>query len=124
MKQSEKDPITLDRKFLDALVTREFESLEKILADDFTLIDLSGAVVTKEALLGNLRSGELHFEAIHPDDVKLRVYDGTALVTGRTSMRGTHKRTPFAFNSRYTHTYINKFGHWQMAAAQGTPIAG
>jgi hypothetical protein len=123
MEQSEKDPISIDRKFLDALVALEFESLEIILADDFTLIDLSGAVVTKAAFLGNLRAGDLNFEAIQPDDISVRVYDSTTLVTGRTVMRGTYKGAPFAFSSRYTHTYVNKFGHWYMVAAQGTPIA-
>lgn len=123
MEQSEKDPVIIDRKFLNVLVAREFGTLEGILADDFTLIDLSGAVVTKAAFLGNLRSGDLNFEAIQPGDVSVRVYDSTALVTGCTVMRGTYKGAPFAFNSRYTHAYVNKLGRWQMVAAQGTPIA-
>jgi len=118
------EPIGADREFLRALVAREFDLVERILADDFVLIDLSGAVVPKEGFLAGLRSGDLNFEAIQPEDVSAHVYDGTALVRGRTAMRGSFKGAPFAFNSRYTHTYIQQSGRWRMVAAQGTPIVG
>jgi hypothetical protein len=118
------DAISMDREFLRALVAREFDFLEQILADDFVLIDLSGSAVSRDGFLGSLRSGDLIFEAIQPEDVSVRVYDHTALVRGRTAMRGSFKSAPFAFNSRYTHTYIRQIGRCQMVAAQGTPIAG
>ena len=118
------DPIKTDREFLRALVAGEFDLVEQILADDFVLIDLSGAVVPRDGFLTGLRSGELHFESIQPEDVSAHVYDGTALVRGRTTMKGTFKGAPFTFNSRYTHTYIQQSGRWSMVAAQGTPIAG
>jgi ketosteroid isomerase-like protein len=123
MKPSEKVPVSIDRKFFNTLVSREFKALEIILADDFTVIDLSGAVITKAAFLASLRSGDLTFEAIQPEEVSVRVYDSTALVTGRTVMRGRYKGGPFSFSSRYTHTYVNNSGHWYLVAAQGTPIA-
>jgi len=118
------DPNTVDREFLRALVAREFDSVEQILADDIVLIDLSGAEVPKDGFLGSLRSGDLIFESIQPEGVTVRVYDQTALVRGRTAMRGSFKSAPFAFNSRYTHTYVRQTGRWRMVAAQGTPIAG
>ena len=122
MNPSKKDPITTDGKFFSALVKREFEALEIILSDEFTLIDLSGAILTKAALLAGLRSGDLAFESLQPEDISVRVYGSTALVTGRTVMRGTFKGGPFTFSSRYTHTYVNKSEEWYMVAAQGTPI--
>ncbi len=123
MEQFEKDPITIDRRFLEAIVAREFETLESTLADDFVLIDLSGALIPKAGFLGNLRSGDLTFDAIQPDDVSVRVYGHTALVTGRTEMKGSFKGVPFVFKSRYTHIYVNHLGHWRMVEAQGTAIA-
>ena len=113
-----------DREFFRVLVSREFTNLEQILADDFVLIDLSGAVIPKEAFLNSLRSGELHFEAIQPEDISVHVYGHTALVRGRTAMQGSFNGSPFAFNSRYTHTYFEQLGRWRMVAAQGTPITG
>lgn len=119
-----KDPLTLDRDFLRALVSREFNSLEQILADDFILIDLSGMVVAKEEFLGSLRLGDLKFETIHAEEISLRVYGPAALVRGLTTMKGSFKSAPFAFNSRYTHTYVEQEGRWRMVAAQGTPVGG
>lgn len=116
--------LTADREFFVALVSREFNTLEQILADDFVLIDLSGAVVPKAAFLDSLRSGDLQFEAIQPEDISVHVYGRTALVRGRTAMQGSFKGSPFAFNSRYTHTYFDQEARWRMVSAQGTMIVG
>lgn len=113
---------TADREFFLALVSGEYDNLELILADDFVLIDLSGAVVPKAAFLDRLRSGDLQFRAIQPEDVSVHVYGHAALVRGRTAIQGSFKGSPFAFNSRYTHTYFEQVGRWRMVAAQGTPI--
>ncbi|HLY60004.1 MAG TPA: nuclear transport factor 2 family protein [Terriglobia bacterium] len=115
--------LAADREFFRALVSREFTNLEQILADDFVLIDLSGAVIPKAAFLNSLRSGDLHFEAIQPEDISVHVYGYTALIRGRTAMQGSFKGSPFEFNSRYTHTYFEQAGGWRMVAAQGTMIA-
>lgn len=114
--------LTADREFFLALVSGEFDNLELILADDFVLIDLSGAVVPKATFIDSLRSGDLQFRAIQPEDVSVHVYGHTALVRGRTAIQGSFKGSPFAFNSRYTHTYFEQVGRWRMVAAQGTPI--
>ena len=118
------DPMTVDREFLRALVAGQFDSVDRILADDFVMIDLTGAVVPKDGFLGGLRSGALKFTSIQPEDISAHVYDHTALVRGRTAMKGSFQGMPFTFNSCYTHTYIQQSGRWRMVAAQGTPIAG
>ena len=122
MEQPEKDLRAAEREFEEALVAAETASLEKVLADDFVLVDLAGTLVTKTALLGNLSSGDLKFEAIHPHELLVRMYEDTALVSGWTEMSASYQGAKFVGKSRFTHVYVKQLGRWRMVAAQGTPI--
>jgi ketosteroid isomerase-like protein len=121
MEHPEKGVRDAERDFEHALVAAETALLEKVLADDFVLADLSGALVTKEELLGKLSSGELKFEAIHPNDISVRMYENAAVVIGWTEMSASYKGAKFTGKSRFTHIYVKQLGRWRMVAAQGTP---
>lgn len=119
------DPLATDGQFFSALIAGSVEELNQILADDFVMIEvMGGSEVTKSSLLGAVESGRLKFEAVEPAEMRVRIYQTTALVTGRTQMSGRFDQTPFTARSRYTHVYVEQQGRWRMVAAQGTPIAG
>ena len=121
----ELDPLVTDRQFFSALVAGSVEDLDQIWADDFVLIEvMGGSEVTKSSLLGAIESGHLKFQAIEPAEIRVRLYQPTALVTGRTQMSGRLGENPFAAKSRYTHVYVAQEGCWRLVAAQGTQIAG
>jgi len=112
-----------DRQFFDALLHADTKTLDRILADDFIIIDvMRGAETTKPALLGAIGSGQVRFEAIEPSGCRARVYRQAAVVTGRTLMRIRFDDTPFVISSQYTHVYIEMEGQWRLVTAQGTEI--
>jgi len=118
------DPLAVERAFFTALVEAGLETLDRVLADDFSLIDVvRGAEVTKASLLAVLGSGQLRFKAIEPTEQRVRHYSATAVVTGCTRMRAWFGGVPFATLGRYTHVYVEQQGRWRLVAAQGTPIA-
>jgi hypothetical protein len=118
------DPLAAEREFFTALVEAGLEALDRALADDFMLIDvMSGAEITKTSLLAVLGSGQLRFKVIEPAEQRVRLYQATAVVTGRTRMSGRFGGAPFAALSRYTHVYVEQQGRWRLVVAQGTPIA-
>jgi ketosteroid isomerase-like protein len=123
--QDAHDPIAVDRQFFAALIAADTAALERLLADDFLLIDvMTGSEVPRAALLEVVGSGQLAFEAIDPAEVRCRRYGATAVVTGRTRMAGRYAGAAFGAASRYTHVYVEeRNGDWRMVAAQGTPIA-
>jgi hypothetical protein len=119
----ELDPLTAERNFFTALVEGSAEDLDRVLADDFILIEVMGASeITKSSLLAAIGSGQLKFEAIEPADSRLRVYQSTAVITGRTQMKGRIGEAPFTASSRYTHVFVEQDGRWRMVSAQGTQI--
>jgi ketosteroid isomerase-like protein len=118
------DALTADRQFFTALIDGDGQALDRLLSDDFILIDvMSGSVIAKPEFLAAIRSGQVTFEAIEPADNLVRHYQGTAVITGRTQMKGRFGEAPFAFNSRYTHVFVAQQGEWRLVSAQGTQIS-
>jgi len=118
------NPLDTDKQFFDALIAVDVQALGRILADDFILIDvMSGSEITKPAFLAAIGSGQVKFKAIEPADNRVRLYQTTAIITGRTQMKGRLGDAPFTSNSRYTHVFVSQQNEWRLATAQGTPIA-
>jgi hypothetical protein len=117
------DPLVTERAFFSALLSRNIDSLDSILADDFLMVDLmAGSEITKPMLLAAVGSCQIKFEAIDPIESKVRVYSTTAIIVGRTEMRFRTGESSFNFSSRYTHVFVLQDGGWQLASAQGTQI--
>jgi Domain of unknown function (DUF4440) len=118
------DPLAAERAFFAALISANLDSLDFLLTDDFLLIDvLSGSEITKPMLLAALGSSQVKFDAIEPVESRVRVYaTTTAVVTGRTELRGRVGEAAFTASSRYTHVFVMQGGGWVLASAQGTQI--
>jgi hypothetical protein len=123
MMTNESDVLQAERFFFTALIGAKIDELKSLLADDFTLADLGGGLMSKAVLLQAVDSGQLHFDSIEPAEASVRFYGATAIVTGRTEMRGRFGGTAIVAQSRYTHVYFEREGKLSLVAAQGTPIA-
>ena len=98
--------------------------LDRILADDFILIDvMSGSEIMKPDFLAAIGSGQIKFESIEPAENRVRLHQTTAIITGRTQMKGRLGDAPFAASSRYTHVFVEQQGEWRLVSAQGTQIS-
>jgi hypothetical protein len=113
-----------ERNFFAALINRRTEDLDRLLAADFTLIDLAGNLTPKAMLLEAVGSGHLQFFSIEPVEASVRFYGATAVIIGRTQMEGRFGDAPFRMASRYMHVYVEDQGSYTFVAAQGTPISG
>lgn len=114
-----------ERHFFEALLAPSSDLLDRLLTEDFLIIDvLTGTQVPKAAFLDFMGSGQLLFESIVPAETQVRTYGPVAIVTGRTEMQGMLGENRFTTKSRYTHVYVEVEGRWRLASAQGTPIVG
>ena len=117
------NPQAAEQQFFNSLIGGDVGALDRILSDDFLLIDvMTGSEVRKPDLLAVLRSGQLKFEAIEPIESQVRHYGFTAVITGRTEMSGRFGETPFKASSRYTHVFVKDQDQWRLVSAQGTQI--
>lgn len=121
---NESGPLAVECEFFAALLAGNVEALDRVLADDFTLIDvMRGAEISKADLLAVVAAGMAKFEVIEPAESRVRLYQNAAVITGRTKMSMRFGETPVSVNSRYTHVFVQEQTRWRMVAAQGTPIA-
>jgi hypothetical protein len=95
--------------------------LDVILADDYTFTGALGDVLTKAEYLKE--RAEVSFRT---EDVRSRVYENMALVTGHITFerRGTlRRRSPVSFDSvRYTNVYVMQQQKWRLVATQFSPV--
>jgi hypothetical protein len=109
------DPLAAEKQFFSSLIVGDVGALDRILGDDFLLIDvMTGSEVKKPDLLAVLGSGQLKFEAIQPVESQVRLYGITAVITGRTQMSGRFGEAPFTASSRYTHVFVKDQSQWRV----------
>lgn len=117
-------PLAAERRFFAGLLDSNVETLDRVLADNFMLIDvMGGSEIPKAVLLDAIRSGQLKFDTIEHLDSRVRFYASAAVVTGSTQMTGRFGAMPFTAHSRYTHVFVEQQSEWRLVAAQGTQIS-
>lgn len=107
-----------------ALGRADTAALDRIYADDYTLVNESGVLTTKAPRLAAIKSGELKYESVGFDEVSVRLYGDTAVATYRVASKGQSKGQAIGGQFRATSTYVKVKGRWQLVAAQVTRITG
>ncbi len=105
-----------------ALNKNDAAALEKIYADDYTLINIDGSMQTRAERLASIKSGDLKYESFAYSDVNVRVYGDTAVVNAVAAIKSTSKGKPIDGKFRVTHVDVKTKDGWRMVNAQTTEI--
>ena len=62
--------------------------MKRVLTDDWIIIDADGGIIDKERFLGVIKSGTLTHEMMESDNMRVRVYGDSAVVTALTRTKG------------------------------------
>ena len=111
--------LKLEQQWVDALVKADTVALEKLYTDDLIYTHSSGTVDTKASYIDSLKTGKAKYESVERDDIKVRFYGDTAIVTCRSVIKVNNNTIP----ARYIHVYVKQKGAWRMAAHQTTRLA-
>lgn len=107
----------------EATLKNDAAVLDRLLAESWMNTNAGGTVTTKAQLMEILKTSPFKIMSIENDDVKVRVYGETAVVTGRSkSTRGGRDNALATGEVRFTRVYAKPQGRWQVVAAQSTPI--
>jgi ketosteroid isomerase-like protein len=122
----------LETRFGRAVISGNRAFYDRVLADDFTHTSHSGVFKTRAEFMAedkfdekkDVKTGRTRYDAYDVDDLAIRVYGDTAVVTGRTSPKGvTAQGKPISGQYRYLRVWVKQQGRWQAVAFQGTRIA-
>ena len=105
-----------------ALGKNDVAALDRIYDNGYTFVSDTGVLTTKAPRLAAFRSGELKFESINLDDVKIYVYGDTAVATFIVTSKYAPGVKSLGGKFMTTATFINRKGRWTEIAAQSTRI--
>ena len=90
------------------------EVLEQLLADDLTYVHTSGRVETKSQFINSIASGEILYRSIDREDVQVRIYGATAVVTGLANVTVELRGRVEHLRIRFIDVYVRQNGHWNI----------
>jgi uncharacterized protein (TIGR02246 family) len=106
----------LDDERIQAQIHADATALDRIYAADFVGVGPSGTVRTKPQVIRDFTSGDLKFQSITTDEVRVRVYGNTAVETGRSTMEGHDKGRTVPRDTRFTRVWVKQQGRWRLVA--------
>ena len=106
----------LDKERIQAQIHADVAALKRIYADDFIGVGPSGTVRTKPQVISDFTSGDLRFQSITTDDVRVRLYGNAAVETGHSTMDGQDKGKAVPHDTRFTRVWIKQQGRWRLVA--------
>ena len=118
----EKEVLEVDTQRADAYVNGDVATLERILADDCSYVHPSGKVETKAELLAGFKAQDRKYKSIKRDDVVVRIYGSTAIVTGRNTISAEYQGKNYDVQNRFTRVYVKQTGKWRLVAHHGSNI--
>jgi ketosteroid isomerase-like protein len=105
-----------------AIVKPDIAFLEQILDPDYTHYRPHGNVENRAQYLEDRKNGQVHFDSLIADDIKVRVYGDTAIVTYRSTAKGKDQDGAIDEQRRWTRMFVRHDGKWKLVHAQGTTI--
>ena len=112
----------LDTKYQAAVKSNDAGTMDRILADDFVLVNGRGKVSSKADLLQSARKKEVTYE--HQDEElgtqKVRVWGDTAVVTALLWIKAVQGTKPIEYKLWFSDTYIRTPAGWRYAFGQAS----
>jgi ketosteroid isomerase-like protein len=121
--RDERELTQLVKDLNEAVVKADVALLERVLHDDYVHHRPRGTVENRAQYLENRKARRVDFESLVPDEIKVRVYGDTAIVTGRSTAKGKDQYGKMDEQRRWTRVLVRRDGRWQFVHFQATPIS-
>jgi ketosteroid isomerase-like protein len=116
----QKELLKVERDFAAAVLSNDVDAIGKFLTDDWAIVDANGGMIDKARFLSVIKSGTLVHEEMELDDLTVRTYADSAVVTTITSTKGKFAGREFATQERATDFFVKRDGRWQCLFSQLT----
>lgn len=115
--------LALEQARNDAIIHGDASTLDRLTSDDYTFINLRGAIQSKSDIVRGFASGAYHYSSRQISELRVRVYGDTAVVTGRSTQQGSEDGRDNSGDYRFTRVYAKQRDHWVTVAYQATLVA-
>jgi hypothetical protein len=111
-----------ERALAEAHLSLDLGVFDQLLHKDYIIIRPGGGAENKAETLASFREGARHWDKALVDQLDIRLYDGTAVVTGRWNASGRNGAASFDYQARFLSVWVREDGSWQNVAYQSTEI--
>jgi len=112
----------LEQQWRQAIILNDVSQMDHLLADDYMGISANGTVETKTQVLALRKAGTVRIKSLDLNDLKVRVYGDTAVVTSKADLEGTNGQSDISGNYRYTRVYNKRYGQWKIVSFEASRI--
>lgn len=106
--------------FAKAIVSNDADAIGKFLADDWVIIDPDGGFIDRARFLDVIKSGILTHDLMESEDVQIRNYGDTAVLTALTKTKAKFAGHEFTTEERASDVFVKRDGRWQCVFSQLT----
>ena len=113
----------LEHDRIQAGIRKDISYVDAATADEYVQIDWDGKVLDKTATLARIKSSNIQLQSNTLDEISVRVYGDTAVVTGLATRKGLMDGKDISTGIRYTRVYTKRDERWQVVQFQQTRVA-
>ncbi|HMC26007.1 MAG TPA: nuclear transport factor 2 family protein [Candidatus Udaeobacter sp.] len=114
----EEELLKLEAEFAEAIVKNDPGAIERFVTDEWIIINANGGIIDKERFLGVIKSGTLTHEIMESDNLRVRVYGDSGVVTALTRTKGKFMGQDFSAEERATDFFVRLNGQWRCVLTQ------
>ena len=115
--------LALDATWNELRMKPDVDGLDRILADDWMLTHSDGRVQYKADYLDELRTSTRRNQGIGKEDLRVRRYGDTMVVTGTSVQSGVSNGVPWSGRFRFTRVWVQRDDAWKMIASHSSRMA-
>lgn len=109
--------LAYERAACAAYQRNDAAALDSLIHDSYTLTDSKGVITTKADDIRDAKAKIVEYSTFHNEDMRVRIYGNSAIVTGRTILKGKARDgTDVDVEVRFTDTVILVDGRWRIVA--------
>jgi ketosteroid isomerase-like protein len=116
----EEELVRVEKEFTDAIAKNELERIQRFVTNDWVIIGADGGIIERNRFFEVIRSGTLTHDMMESDEMRVRLYGDTAIVSALTRSRGKFMGQEFSTRERATDVFVKQDGQWRCVLTQLT----
>ena len=111
----------LYREYWRCMIAKDASGLRALMAEDYTLTHMTGAVQTGEDFLRALLAGTFHYFSAEHDEIEVTVHGDTASMTGKSRvLAAVYGGGKHSWRLRGDFTLRKEEGRWRFSSSRAS----
>src|ERR1044072_1133234 len=107
----------------EAMMKGDLVALDTLLDEELTYVPGKGSIQSRKEFMDAIGKRSTVYDSIAAHDVRVRVYHGLALATGRAEQQVRDAKGASKVTVRFTEIYVRREGRWLLSAWEAKRVA-